>query len=61
MKRTEWLQETRMLRFEEAPEAWTESRLTQEEAARLLYREALTKSFPSAAHGCAANFYGASH
>ena len=36
MKRTEWLQETRMLRFGEALEAWTESRLTQEEAARLL-------------------------
>ena len=36
MKRTEWLRETRMLRFEKALEAWTESRLTQEEAARLL-------------------------
>ena len=36
MKRTEWLQETRMLRFGEALEAWTENRLTQGEAARLL-------------------------
>ena len=36
MKRTAWLQETRMLRSEEAFGAWTESRLTQEEAARLL-------------------------
>ena len=36
MRRTEWLQETRMLRFEEALDAWTERRLTQEEAARLL-------------------------
>ena len=36
MKRTAWLQETRMLRFEEALDAWTEKRLTQEEAARLL-------------------------
>ena len=29
MKRTEWLQETRMLRFEEALDACTERRLTQ--------------------------------
>jgi len=36
MKRTEWLQETRLMRFEEAYEGWTESRLTQEEAALLL-------------------------
>lgn len=36
MRRTEWLQETRMLRFEEAFAGWTEKRLTQEEAARLL-------------------------
>ena len=36
MRRTEWLQETRMARFEEAYGGWTESRLTQEEAARLL-------------------------
>ena len=36
MKRTKWLQETRMLRFEEALDSWTERRLTQEEAARLL-------------------------
>lgn len=36
MKRTEWLQETRMLRFEEALGAWTERRPTQEEAAQLL-------------------------
>ena len=35
MKRTEWLQETRMLRFEEALDAWTERRLTQEEAAQM--------------------------
>ncbi len=36
MKRTEWLQETRRMRFEEAYEGWQERRLTQEEAARLL-------------------------
>ena len=36
MKRTEWLQETRKMRFEEAYEGWQQSRLTQEEAARLL-------------------------
>ena len=36
MRRTEWLQETRMTRFEEAFVGWTESRLTQEEAARVL-------------------------
>ena len=32
MRRTAWLQETRMARFEEAFFGWTESRLTQEEA-----------------------------
>ncbi len=36
MKRTEWLQETKQMRFEEAYSGWTERRLTQEEAARLL-------------------------
>jgi len=36
MNRTRWLQETRMMRFEEAYFGWGESRLTQEEAARLL-------------------------
>ena len=36
MRRTEWLQETRLMRFEDAFEGWTESRLTQEEAAQLL-------------------------
>jgi transposase len=36
MKRTEWLQETRKMRFEEAYEGWTEKRLTQEEAAKML-------------------------
>lgn len=36
MRRTQWLQETRQMRFEEAYSSWTESRLTQEEAARLL-------------------------
>ncbi len=36
MERTEWLQETRKMRFEEAYGGWTEGRLTQEEAARLL-------------------------
>ena len=36
MNRTQWLQETRMMRFEEAYFGWSESRLTQEEAARLL-------------------------
>lgn len=36
MKRTEWLQETRKMRFEEAYGGWQGGRLTQEEAARLL-------------------------
>ena len=36
MKQTAWLQETKQMRFEEAYQGWTERRLTQEEAARLL-------------------------
>jgi transposase len=36
MKRTDWLQETKKMRFEEAYSGWQEKRLTQEEAARLL-------------------------
>jgi transposase len=36
MRRTEWLQETRKMRFVEAYDGWQKSRLTQEEAARLL-------------------------
>lgn len=36
MRRTELLQELRMMRFEEAYEGWTQKRFTQEEAARLL-------------------------
>ena len=36
MRRTELLQETRLMRFEEAYKGWTESRLSQEEAALLL-------------------------
>ena len=36
MRRTEWLQETRKMRFEEAFGDWQKGRLTQEEAARLL-------------------------
>lgn len=36
MRRTEWLQETRRMRFEEAYGGWHTRRLTQEEAARLL-------------------------
>lgn len=36
MKRTKLLQEIRKMRFEDAYEAWSERRLTQEEAARLL-------------------------
>ena len=32
MRRTEWLQETRRMRFEEAYEGWTERRLNQETA-----------------------------
>ena len=36
MRRTEWLQETRKMRFEEAYEGWQARRLTQEEAAKLL-------------------------
>ena len=41
MRRTEWLQETRKMRFEEAYEGWQARRLTQEEAARLLYQVAI--------------------
>ena len=37
MRRTEWLQETRKMRFEEAYAGWSNGRLTQEEAARLLW------------------------
>jgi len=36
MKRTELLQEIRTMRFEEAFSVWTEGRITQEEAARML-------------------------
>ena len=36
MKRTKWLQGTRKMRFEDAYGDWQSSRLTQEEAARLL-------------------------
>jgi len=36
MKRAEWLQETRKMRFEEAYGGWQGGRLTQDEAARLL-------------------------
>ncbi|MGH8702016.1 MAG: ISNCY family transposase [Burkholderiales bacterium] len=36
MRRTEWLQETRKMRFEQAFEDWNEGRLSQEEAACLL-------------------------
>ena len=36
MKRTQLLQETRKMHFEEILNLWTESRLTQEEAARML-------------------------
>ena len=36
MRRTEMLQEVRRMRFEEAYDVWTERRLTQEEAARML-------------------------
>ena len=36
MRRTEMLQEIRKMRFEEVYGGWSESRLTQEEAARIL-------------------------
>ena len=36
MKRAEWLQDTRKVRFEEAYGGWQSGRLTQEEATRLL-------------------------
>lgn len=36
MRRTEWLQETRIMRFEEAYTGWNRRSLTQEEAALLL-------------------------
>lgn len=36
MRRTEWLQETRRMRFEEAYGGWQTRKLTQEEAGRLL-------------------------
>ncbi len=38
MRRAAWLQETQMERFEESFGPWTESRLTQEEAAVLVAR-----------------------
>ncbi len=36
MRRTEWLQETRMRRFEETYEGWQKGQISQQEAARLL-------------------------
>ena len=36
MRRTEWLQDTREMRFEEVYFGWSESWLSQEEAARVL-------------------------
>ncbi len=36
MRRTEWLQETRRMRFEEAYGGWQARRLTQEDEGRLL-------------------------
>ena len=36
MRRTELLQEIRKMRFEETYGCWTEKRLTQQEAARIL-------------------------
>ena len=36
MRRTEMLQEIRKMRFEEVSLGWSESRLSQEEAARVL-------------------------
>lgn len=36
MNRTQWLQETRLMRFKEAYDGWQEDRLTQEEAALIL-------------------------
>jgi len=36
MRRTEMLQEIRKMRFEEVYSGWNESRLSQEEAARIL-------------------------
>ena len=36
MKRTQLLQEIKRMKFEEAYYGWTESRFSQEEAARLL-------------------------
>lgn len=36
MRRTEWLQETRLMRFEEAYTNWQEKTLTQEQAAQIL-------------------------
>ncbi|MFQ5779750.1 MAG: helix-turn-helix domain-containing protein [Nitrospiria bacterium] len=36
MRRTEWLEETRLMRFEETYMGWQKRRLTQEEAAQIL-------------------------
>ncbi len=36
MRRTEWLQETRKMRFEEAYGKWTKGRLSQGEVAQIL-------------------------
>ena len=35
MRRTTWHQETRLMKFEDAYEGWTEQRLTQIDVARL--------------------------
>lgn len=43
MNRTEWLQETRKMRFEEAYQGWQSGRLRQEEAARLLWVYAIER------------------
>ena len=48
MRRTELMQEIRKMRFEEAYEGWTESRLTQDEAARLLGIEMIPSYSPEA-------------
>ena len=53
MRRTEMLQEIRKMRFEEVYFGWSESRLSQEEAARILgvcdrtFRRYIDREFPA--------------
>jgi len=47
MKRAEWLQETRKMKFEEACGGWQGGPLTQEDAARLAFQPPVLVAFCS--------------